>query len=264
MEGGGSAAPKAAPGLSASPPQHSHHGHSHSHGEHDCTGRHSHGSSADDHYHDRLSEEDEDEDKNEVDLERAHFLDCVRALLDYKPHMVAQLRTRLQHFEKLPADHRARFPGGPDGMKQHILEMLKGVRANAKFLTYVATHDSYAHASNNVTERTVDDLVDQAWDDFDPQTPDSVVLAAPHNPLVRSKMSHMSKVRSSLRQLVRDWTREGQEERDQCYGPIIAEMKRVLPITHENRNKLMVFLPGSGLSRLMVDLCACVRVDVYC
>ena len=72
--------------------------------------------------------------------------------------------------------------------------------------------------------------------------------------------SRMSKVCSSLRQLVRDWTADGAEERRQCYGPVLAEMQRVLPITPDNKNKLMVFLPGSGLSRLMVELCACVRV----
>ena len=30
-------------------------------------------------------------------------------------------------------------------------------------------------------------------------------------------------------QFVRDWSEEGQSERNQCYGPILAELERIYP-----------------------------------
>ncbi len=43
-----------------------------------------------------------------------------------------------------------------------------------------------------------------------------------------------SKVRSTLHQLVRDWSEEGAKERDGNYGRIRRELARVLPVTASN------------------------------
>ncbi len=43
-----------------------------------------------------------------------------------------------------------------------------------------------------------------------------------------------SKVRSTLHQLVRDWSEEGAQERDDSYGRIRRELARVLPVTASN------------------------------
>jgi len=141
-------------------------------------------------------------------------------------------------------------------MRATILKALGLMRGNAKFLTYCVTQHSFSHESNGVGERTLDKLFDDVFNDFDPHIPDEVVLDAQHDPILRSSGSKMSKVSTTLRQLVRDWTTAGATERDQCYGPIYAELERVVPITEHNRNKLMMFIPGSGLSRLMAELCA--------
>ncbi len=46
-----------------------------------------------------------------------------------------------------------------------------------------------------------------------------------------------SKVRTTFHQLVRDWSEEGAEERDESYGRIRRELARVLPVTSSNINK---------------------------
>ncbi len=46
-----------------------------------------------------------------------------------------------------------------------------------------------------------------------------------------------SKVRSTLHQLVRDWSEEGAKERDETYGRIRRELARVLPVTASNINE---------------------------
>ena len=59
----------------------------------------------------------------------------------------------------------------------------------------------------------------------------------------------MSKVRSTLRQCVRDWSREGEKERAACYSPILRELERLYP-DRERRSAVRVLVPGSGLGRL--------------
>jgi carnosine N-methyltransferase len=43
----------------------------------------------------------------------------------------------------------------------------------------------------------------------------------------------MDKVRSTIRQCARDWSSEGFAEREQCYGPILNELKERFPVFEE-------------------------------
>lgn len=63
-----------------------------------------------------------------------------------------------------------------------------------------------------------------------------------------------SKVRSTLRQFVRDWAAEGKAERDSCYLPAMEALKRIMPPGGPGRKKPRVLCPGSGLGRLPFDL----------
>lgn len=62
---------------------------------------------------------------------------------------------------------------------------------------------------------------------------------------------NVSKVRSTLRQLVRDWAEEGKIERDMCYKPILNELNRIFP---ENKENFSVLTPGAGLARLTFEI----------
>jgi len=65
----------------------------------------------------------------------------------------------------------------------------------------------------------------------------------------------MSKVRTTLRQFVRDWAKEGQAERDATYKPLIEAVQRHLPAPPlgSGMRKPRVLCPGSGLGRLPFD-----------
>jgi carnosine N-methyltransferase len=60
----------------------------------------------------------------------------------------------------------------------------------------------------------------------------------------------LDQVRSTLHQLVRDWSEEGAPERYNCYGYFHEELQRCLPVTPMNRNVYRVLVPGCGLARL--------------
>jgi carnosine N-methyltransferase len=65
---------------------------------------------------------------------------------------------------------------------------------------------------------------------------------------------NISKVRSTLKQFVREWSKEGQGERDSTFKVLIDAMKRHLPPTQEGEKNPFVVCPGSGLGRLPYEL----------
>jgi carnosine N-methyltransferase len=58
------------------------------------------------------------------------------------------------------------------------------------------------------------------------------------------------KVRSTLRQFVREWSHEGKNERDECFLPIISALQHYFP----NPTDTKVLVPGSGLGRLPYEI----------
>uniref|UniRef100_A0A3Q3X4X8 Carnosine N-methyltransferase n=1 Tax=Mola mola TaxID=94237 RepID=A0A3Q3X4X8_MOLML len=64
----------------------------------------------------------------------------------------------------------------------------------------------------------------------------------------------MDKLKSTIKQFVRDWSVEGQAERDSCYKPIIQEIKRLFPSDQSDVSKVSVLVPGAGLGRLAWEI----------
>ncbi|XP_043200416.1 carnosine N-methyltransferase-like [Amphibalanus amphitrite] len=73
--------------------------------------------------------------------------------------------------------------------------------------------------------------------------------------LSRPNLSEMEKVSSVLRQVVRDWSVEGEAERRQCYQPIVDEIQRRFPPTGDTPlSSIQVLVPGAGLGRLAFEI----------
>ncbi|KDQ06519.1 hypothetical protein BOTBODRAFT_39554 [Botryobasidium botryosum FD-172 SS1] len=65
----------------------------------------------------------------------------------------------------------------------------------------------------------------------------------------------IDKLRSTLKQLVRDWSAEGKAERDACYQPILeALVDHFREIPEDQRGNIRVLVPGAGLARLAYDV----------
>ncbi|KAI5208843.1 N2227-domain-containing protein [Aureobasidium subglaciale] len=66
----------------------------------------------------------------------------------------------------------------------------------------------------------------------------------------------MDKVRSTIRQLYRDWSAEGAREREACYRPILAGLNRAFEhVSPSKRSNVSVLVPGAGLGRLAFEIC---------
>lgn len=65
----------------------------------------------------------------------------------------------------------------------------------------------------------------------------------------------MDKLRSTLKQFVRDWSVEGVVERNSCYEPMKdALLRHFAHVPLEERKRLRVLVPGAGLGRLAYDV----------
>ncbi|KAF4547539.1 N2227-like protein [Elsinoe fawcettii] len=67
----------------------------------------------------------------------------------------------------------------------------------------------------------------------------------------------MDKVRSTIRQLYRDWSQDAADERNVSFHPMLSALNNhCASITSSKRGDVNVLVPGAGLGRLVVDVCA--------
>ena len=64
----------------------------------------------------------------------------------------------------------------------------------------------------------------------------------------------MDKVRTTIRQLYRDWSAEGADERRACYEPVLNDVAEAF-FHVPNKSDVKVLVPGAGLGRLVYELC---------
>lgn len=70
----------------------------------------------------------------------------------------------------------------------------------------------------------------------------------------RTTAAQVSKVNTTLRQCMRDWSVEGQDERGKSYGAVIAELERLCPVNRERKGAQKVLVPGAGEGRLAYEI----------
>ncbi|KAJ6263689.1 hypothetical protein Dda_2258 [Drechslerella dactyloides] len=65
----------------------------------------------------------------------------------------------------------------------------------------------------------------------------------------------LDKARSTIKQFLRDWSKEGAAERERCYGPILKAIDKyygtVVPPC-----EIRILVPGAGLGRLPFEICS--------
>merc|ERR1711862_824692 len=74
---------------------------------------------------------------------------------------------------------------------------------------------------------------------------------AESDPRVRPTPVDMDKVQSTIKQIVRDWSSVGAEERSKCYGPLLDSLESLYP---DNKENIKVLVPGAGLGRLAWEI----------
>ncbi|KAK0410282.1 hypothetical protein QR680_005041 [Steinernema hermaphroditum] len=156
--------------------------------------------------------------------------EVLNALAYYKKYGLLKLSSQAQAFMRLPVQHRSMI----SPMYETALRKAKEcVNANQGFLDVVLeTGRSMMGAEGD------GEFLEKAY---------AITTLRP------ATEHYMRKVRSTLKQLVRDWSEEGRAERESCYSRILKAMYERFPDV-EKRKDVQVLVPGSGLARLVWQL----------
>ncbi|KAG8191391.1 hypothetical protein JTE90_006133 [Oedothorax gibbosus] len=166
---------------------------------------------------------EENSQSNNDDLERKHFHRVLNAFKNYKRWALGQLQGALEGVARLPPRHRA---------------LLGGHRAHLEALQGAVGHNQHV----------LDALVRDAQHLFHEAPPGTV-----GPPSEEREEGEAEKVEGVLRQLFREWSLEGEAERDASFAPILQEIQRRFPQV-EGRAGVRVLVPGAGLGRLPYEI----------
>lgn len=161
-------------------------------------------------------------DKEEED----HFKEILGAFFNYKLDSYQELQRIKSNFDNLPEEDKALLEVS---IKERIMRLSAAVESNF----------SLVFAS--------------AWEHADK-------LGLKHDasghlviPPLRVPFKQVSKMRSTLKQFAREWSKWGEKERRECFDPLLEAVQKHFPIKEGSDKKTRVLCPGSGLGRLPLE-----------
>ncbi|CDS01400.1 uncharacterized protein SPSC_06386 [Sporisorium scitamineum] len=217
----------------------------------------------------------EDEEQR---LERLHFANVLKAFDDYLPYCLSANDARRRSYFSLPGAHQQllaeigqpfslpELPNGSTqptpsrGFKARLEEIDDRIRRNADLLSLIADESRGflgPDALGDEEDAAMEDS--QAGNEAAHGVNSSSNSSSSKGGRKRRKISghEIDKIQSTLKQFVRDWSREGEPERSVVYGPLTdAVTKRYGQIAFKDRGHVRILVPGAGLGRLAFEYAA--------
>lgn len=138
----------------------------------------------------------------------------------------------------LSVDQREMFVNSLSHQHQHYLEKYRETLHRVRD----AIHTNYQVI--NVMIKTIDQLF----------LNDNETYRDNNGELSKVGQNEIERVQVTLKQIARDWSSDGETERQQCYQPIIDEVTRLFPPDTVDLDNVRILVPGAGLGRLMYEL----------
>ncbi|KAI0372549.1 N2227-domain-containing protein [Pilatotrama ljubarskyi] len=218
----------------------------------------------------------------EIEEERAHFANVIATFQQYAPYALNANNRRRKDIYTIPIEDRELLESV--GYKERIAATDKAILANAEFLSHIIANPEIfgeeldpdnAEEVGQVPEGSqghqhMQNHASHGHAHSHPQTHAHGSHSHSHGPPQGPSGQHrerggkrrykptehdMDKLRSTLKQLVRDWSEEGKVERDLCYEPMKeALLQHFSDIPEGERRNFRVLVPGAGLGRLAWDV----------
>ena len=154
-------------------------------------------------------------------LEELHFKRVIRAFSTFSNRMKRKMMKQFDDWNRLSHDDQILIPEYPNKLNNILITFQK----NQEFFDHVIASSGFTAKDLNA------DLNDLRITPTD---------------------RDYENLRSTLRQLVREWSVEGSIERSACFDPILEVMQS--RFTEEARNSKKVLVPGAGLGRLAWEI----------
>ncbi|VVC36057.1 Hypothetical protein CINCED_3A008587 [Cinara cedri] len=167
------------------------------------------------------------EENNEE--EKRSFQRIIRAFMFYKTHSLSRLTKTIHYLRSLPEQHQRLLTN-----YSNSLETIRNcIDYNYNVILGMVQDSAYLFENQNTPSL-------DGW-----HSTDEV-----NKPIE----TDLEKVESTLKQLVRDWSIEGIEERKTCYKPIIDEILKEFPLKSVSASDIKILVPGAGLGRLVFEI----------
>ncbi|KAJ3008431.1 UNVERIFIED_CONTAM: hypothetical protein HDU68_003112 [Siphonaria sp. JEL0065] len=177
----------------------------------------------------------------DIEAEERVYKKSIKAYNNYSPHSLAAIAKKRKDYNSVRASLRMLVARDAETDALNVFEkrledVENRIRSNGIFLRdmIVAMGADPNTISEVVSNKRVAGRVH----------PESIVVD-----------SDMDKVRSTLRQFVRDWSDEGAQERLDTYEPIMEALERKFgDVPLAKRGSITILVPGAGLGRLAFDI----------
>ncbi|KAF8513215.1 N2227-domain-containing protein [Gautieria morchelliformis] len=214
--------------------------------------------------------------------EQIHFSNIVATFERYEQHSISANVRRRKDFLRLPVEDQTLLD--EIGWKSKLDDIDTAIQANARFLrkivmnpeifeggehaeddrgdidakseqTELQSHDMPSHGSPSDTAHDHSHSHSHSFMGSRHSHDHSPSHNIPSRMRYRPSESDMDKLRSTIKQLVRDWGEEGRAEREACYTPMINRLlEHFSQVPVEERRNVRVLVPGAGLARLALDV----------
>lgn len=176
---------------------------------------------------------------SETDLEREeeHFIEIVKALASYRTHSETLLHKYWRDFAALPPVQRELLAAYREKI---MVRAAHCTETNQRFCDLVI--EPHAHLLSSPPSSGPVKL-EPSLSTVMKLEPSSVI----------AKQVEAENLRSLLRQVMRDWSLLGEDERESCYQPIYGALEAEYPSV-KSRQTVAVLVPGAGLGRLAYEI----------
>ncbi|KIK68422.1 hypothetical protein GYMLUDRAFT_91958 [Collybiopsis luxurians FD-317 M1] len=209
----------------------------------------------------------------DIEEEQRHFANVVTTFRKYVPYHLAANNRRRKDLFTLPKGDQELLE--KLGYKEKLDQVDKAILANEQFLSKIIVDPEIFGEEDDEDDDHIHEEGEQIADDTSQVGPSGAGGNSSPHPQSHShssaSQSHshshshshpykptdfdMDKLRSTLKQFVRDWSLEGKEERETSYGPMKnALLAHFSDIPKEERRNFRVLVPGAGLGRLAYDV----------
>ncbi|KAJ1301282.1 hypothetical protein OPQ81_003687 [Rhizoctonia solani] len=195
--------------------------------------------------------------QTDAELEAAALNRVLEAFRHYRQYSLSANQRRRQDYLKLPETERTLLDSV--GWKQKVAHIDAAIERNAEFLLKIINDPMIFQGMDLESGHGHDDHDHGHDHDHDHGHSHGHTHSGQTRRIKRSPQMDfdMDKVRSTLKQFVRDWGVEGKVERDSCYGPMLdALCEHFHDVPVEERGNFRVLVPGAGLGRLAWDVAA--------
>ncbi|KAH8858866.1 Carnosine N-methyltransferase [Schistosoma japonicum] len=191
-------------------------------------------------------EETDEQLKEAAEMDHHHFVKTLAAFKFFGPHLLKRVERSRAYYHSLPPAHH---------------KLIREFDENLKNIEQCISHNNDLIV--NIIKHSAPDIFngEHAYELNPNVTPNGKDLNDGQTVPVKEKFgpfaftdTEMDKVRSALKQFVRDWSVEGKPERDICYQFVIDDVLELFNPKKINPADVNILVPGAGLGRLAWEL----------